>query len=323
MAIYILGNGFDLAHKLPTTYKDFLYFIYNKYVEQIDRSYFLEKFEDIIGNININLTEVEEDRDKDGIAYRLNPEYVAKWFLYLLTYACEGECWNELEKLLGKIDYQLIIDEYDCSDNDNPWIQDAYYGLLTDRWPEAAKYLNVWLKEWITSIDLEVCKMEKFEVDITSEDNVFITFNYTLTLESLYNVDSESVLHLHGKRGDDRLIFGHGEFDQEEFDQEELSMTPSPSAADNIFELDTIFRKELQEEKLEDFLDALSNINEIRIIGFGFGKVDLPYIEQVKEKFPDANWILNRFNCTEKKYKKILEKEIGVSPKSIFLDKLL
>lgn len=319
MAIYILGNGFDLAHKLPTSYKDFLHFVYNKYVRQIEKSDFLEKFERIIDNMNINLTEIEEDRDKDDIAYRVNPEYAAKWFLYLLTYAGESKYWNELEKSMGVIDYQSIIDEYDSSDDDDPWAQDAYYASLTDSWPKVAKYLNVWLKEWIASIDLEACKLEKFEADITSENNVlFISFNYTLTLESLYNVDSENILHLHGKRGDDRLIFGHGEFDQGE-----LSASPSPSSADNILEVDNIFRKELQEEELEDFLDSLYNINEIRIIGFSFGEVDLPYIKQVKEKFPDANWIINKFNGEEKTYKRILEDKIGISPKSIFLDKLL
>ena len=42
MNILVIGNGFDLAHKLPTSYKDFLGFItyvnsfYNSNVKDID-----------------------------------------------------------------------------------------------------------------------------------------------------------------------------------------------------------------------------------------------------------------------------------------------
>ena len=40
MNILIIGNGFDLAHGLCTSYMNFLYFIYNKYVCEIDEKDF-------------------------------------------------------------------------------------------------------------------------------------------------------------------------------------------------------------------------------------------------------------------------------------------
>ena len=37
--IILIGNGFDLAHGLPTSYKDFINWYWNKWIERLKVSY--------------------------------------------------------------------------------------------------------------------------------------------------------------------------------------------------------------------------------------------------------------------------------------------
>ena len=46
MNILVIGNGFDLAHGLPTSYKDFLVFI-ERYKEYYDKSRIIYDFTNI------------------------------------------------------------------------------------------------------------------------------------------------------------------------------------------------------------------------------------------------------------------------------------
>lgn len=48
------------------------------------------------------------------------------------------------------------------------------------------------------------------KIEIESEDAFFISFNYTLALENLYNIYSSRILHIHGCLNDDEYIIGHG-----------------------------------------------------------------------------------------------------------------
>ena len=58
-------------------------------------------------------------------------------------------------------------------------------------------------------IPFKVQQIVALENLIESKD-VFLNFNYTETLEIVYQVKAEKVCHIHGKRGEE-LIFGHGE----------------------------------------------------------------------------------------------------------------
>lgn len=63
-------------------------------------------------------------------------------------------------------------------------------------------------REWVEQLENPdvSCK-----IPMDTNDSMFLTFNYTDTLETLYCVPEKSILYIHGKadRGE-RLILGHG-----------------------------------------------------------------------------------------------------------------
>lgn len=80
-----------------------------------------------------------------------------------------------------------------------------------------------YLRQWITEENRNLCNIkprEEVKKFINDEDE-FISFNYTMTLETLYNIKANNVLHIHGCMGNynpdeyDRFqfILGHGSDD--------------------------------------------------------------------------------------------------------------
>lgn len=60
--------------------------------------------------------------------------------------------------------------------------------------------------EWIESIDISNAKA-KFSLSTKAR---YLTFNYTETLERLYNIPQQNILHVHGSRlRHDEYIIGH------------------------------------------------------------------------------------------------------------------
>ena len=321
MTLFILGNGFDLAHSLPTSYKDFLHFIYFKYIEEIDKDEFMNnKFKEFIDSIDINLTEIERDYDKDGVPDRINNEYAVKWFMSLFKYiSSEREYWNELEKSLGEIDFSYIVYSYNNEDINDLFERDSFLYSITYQWPELACHLNVWLKEWIASINLESPNFyESIKRSATNSNDYFVTFNYTMTLEHLYHGLDSNILHIHGKNGDDEYVFGSDYVGDTE------SIFPSPSSADNINCVMEKFSKKIQKTKLKEFLNTIDRESDIKVIGFSFGKVDLPYIKMIHSAFPNAHWTLNSYNkCEDERHKEILIKEVNIPKNQVIIKPIL
>lgn len=266
--------------------------------------------------MEINLTEVEENHDRRGISTGINSTYAVKWFLSLSNYMeSDKDFWSSLEESLGLILYDLIIEDYINYDIEDLYLEDDYLDTLTYRWTCIAKFLEIWLREWIDNeviISQKVKKFEKFYEEIHSGENYFINFNYTLTLEEKYHINPKNILHIHGKKGDENLRVGHGGKSNKgkrtqnkeipnKFDKfKNLSVLYER----NISYVDKVFKKDLQKHKLEKFIKNLKVENcddiSINVIGFSFGEVDNPYITKLIEQFPNASWILHKYKNQEK-----------------------
>ncbi len=323
--LFIIGNGFDLAHELQTKYIDFLYFIYNKYVDRIDKSDFKYNFEEITENLSVNMGEVEYDYDNSGVPIKINFSYAVQWFMKLFTYTseCNYDYWNKLEEALGTIDFELILEDsvYRSENSKCSFEEDDYLDSISYEWPKVAKLLNIWLREWILNIDENKISSERFSEAFyyLSKDrrNLFLNFNYTLTLEEVYKVSDDRVLHIHGKKHDRKYIFGCKK------NQSNEMLLESPSASDNIIATENIFPKVIQINKIKKFLESASDIKTIKIIGFSFGEVDHPYIQQICKLYPNAKWILNRHNNQEVQYKNTLNKIFKVPVNNIAFSDLI
>ena len=205
MKVYILGNGFDLAHGLKTSYWDF-----RMYLERVDLDYLIE-LEEIFG---------------------CYPESNAD-----LVKEC---LWKEFEYQLGELDVDGKIDDGKDFQLGLEIEDIGVEDTLDDYWEQQYGFisrLNDYLKEWVQQIDITRAEIHRFKLKPARCDT-FLTFNYTLLLEERYRTPPEQILHIHGSINEEDIdpVIGHGRDDiehklrlmadeaSEEFDEKKTSI---------------------------------------------------------------------------------------------------
>ena len=218
--LYIIGNGFDLAHGLKTRYSDFLLWYINKSIRLYNSS-----------NSNI----YEDDLmvlDSDG--YKMNEFDSLRLFKEYLSK-------SRLSFRPKNILFERILNQSD----DLNWvdIEYEYYLVLLALYRKIEKHnstkfegsdkfikdvnncfelLKEQLIEYLQTIKIQTYSKEiesRFngELNKTTFNNVlFLIFNYTNTIE-LYlkslKMKSHQVIYIHGQLNEDRnpIIFGYGD----------------------------------------------------------------------------------------------------------------
>lgn len=103
--LFIIGNGFDVAHKLPTKYSDFQDYLEENYPEASDEW----------------LTVPESIMMPDGDE-RYDDAEVVGFLLKIVTEAeGTGDKWSNLENTLGLLDFDDCFDDWDDDEDDNEW----------------------------------------------------------------------------------------------------------------------------------------------------------------------------------------------------------
>lgn len=278
--LWIIGNGFDLAHGLRTKYND---------------------FKEYLDEYNPDLKSVLEEGCYD-------PNFL----------------WSQFEDALGYLDYDYLLDVYRaevdigldspglCARNMIQTIVDIR--RILEELPEA-------LNEWISTIDItDIEQLPLINTYMTETENYFINFNYTSTLECVYNVDYNRIYYIHGSQyNEDSLVLGHaGTVYPSNYDEVngELIYSPSEQAAidfsmDELIDLDDekervheMLRKVSHESllKLNKFLERYgSQINRIVSFGFSYGDADMLYIRTLINYFnntPGFEWLIRDRNSS-------------------------
>lgn len=136
------------------------------------------------------------------------------------------------------------------------------------------------------------------------ESDNFITFNYTKTLERIYGISSERVLHFHGifnSNQDIDIGFKENnchkyEVDTEGYIYEENAKSQFNSALRQLIK-DT---KSILEREKRKILTLLNAVNEIQLIGFSYSEIDFDYIKFIRDNISsDVNWIFNFHNTKD------------------------
>ena len=85
---------------------------------------------------------------------------------------------------------------------------------------------------------------------IEQNDSVFFTFNYTKTLENLYNIPSSNIIHIHGCVEDNEdFILGHGKSYEDIAKMNSGPDIPSPP-------------NDLTDEEMEQFYEVQADLAE-------------------------------------------------------------
>lgn len=297
-----MGNGFDLAHGLPTRYEDFRKYLLGIYPKSIDMEHAYEHVHEddsvafIIGLISS--AEKEEQWRKyseEGLGDLTYSEFLEFW-----ERDSEVE-WKYIEKSLGRLPFEEYLERwvFNYEGEENVDCDDVKYELefSSDNYYLGMLELNRLFTGWVNSIDeSDIVLKQEFKKLINEERDFFINFNYTCVLEDIYN--ARNVCHIHGKKHDSELLFGHGEGLRGGFE------TPQDAFEKNLVKINNLLRKDTNDayEKNKDFFAKLTSVGEIYSIGFSFSEVDLIYIEQICKSCHTerCTWYLSDYDYDEK-----------------------
>ena len=297
--LFIIGNGFDVAHGLPTKYRDFKFYLKEKYCVE-DKLYLLpDRYLEPNGGEELD----EEDCGKFLYNFINNSMYGCKACIECTNDCCNCE-WNQFEEALGRLNFDYIFNEasffefdYDEDDYPDEWANSRKREDIASNIEIAARNIYIYFNDWIKSINIKDATFKGRFDELIEDDSIFINFNYTSTLEDIYDV--EDVFHIHGFI-DENIIVGHG-LEQKEMDNlYDEYMGKFTGAEYELYKVIKFFKKNTDEIIVENrtFFESLSDVTEIYSFGFSFSDVDLPYIRKICDSVDTEKvvWYQHKFS---------------------------
>lgn len=281
--LYIVGNGFDIYHGIPSRYSDFKNYL---------------KFHD-----HLLLENVEK-------------------------YLPVEDNWCNLELAFAYIDVDYLIEEalqflqsYSAEEWSDSFHHDYQYELdkvVSD----LSSNLKSYFCQWINQLELPAPESLINKVVGVNKSAIFLSFNYTQTLQHVYNVNDDNILHIHGKVGQDEseIVLGHS-WNPEIIP--DLNDIPNPEDMDTrIMEgndiINSYFGKTFKPsakiiESNIDFFSNLKGVTKIFVLGHSLSEVDLPYFEEIiKNVDINSEWLITYYGDEELESHKNTIDELGV-----------
>ena len=283
--LFILGNGFDIASGLKTGYKDFRQWFISNHLLDYNR---LNKIvqEEAFGELEVPQGILGSQGE---IIY---DESLAAFFYALVTYANPNDItWNGFEANLSRLPFYCFEDicYYDGDDEfeEADFVEQEGNNLAR----VFVDAVNIYFSEWVKYIHKTEKPTKRKKLISDNLDSIFLTFNYTDTLEEFYKILDEKICHIHGyARRTDKIIIGHGDevLDYSEFEPLKISSYMS----DAKIELKKPVREIIA--KNNEFFQNLGKLKEIYIIGWGLDNpnfVDAPYLKEIIKHTDDSTII--------------------------------
>lgn len=213
--LYIIGNGFDRYHGANSTYADFRKYLLNR------NDFLLKMFELFFGPRSM-MNSFDHFHD-----YLLCLQFGKKLPAPKNTWASKY-LWQDFERHLSELNRERI---FDFTDEDLPRLFESdenfryadYYAPIDrvlDIVHECTFEMQYQFHRWINTVRYERgFRKRMLDLDINA---TFLNFNYTLFLETEYEIPREQILYIHGDRRGKfgSLVLGHHvEDDETAFDE--------------------------------------------------------------------------------------------------------
>lgn len=288
--LFIIGNGFDLSHGIPSQYSNFRSFIIEKYPQALalrDEVIYLDDIFDI------------DER-----------EFAAEILLNAMDRA-SGEDWSRFEEALACINFNRKFpfanhkdDETD--EEDRELMQDylVYMSALSKYFIACSELWQDFFRLWIKNIEFQIeqhqfARKEALILLLTQPNTHFLTFNYTKTLQVLYGV--KKVTHIHNRVGQ-KLIFGHDKDDALYMQYGKTSENEPLVSSSDLDDFIMSLRKDTVKpmKKYNHFFKSLDKtIDCVYSYGFSYGRPDSVYIKEIiKRIHPYATWHFTEFEAS-------------------------
>lgn len=308
--LYIVGNGFDLHHGLPTTYVGFSEYLKSKNPSIFDILAHVISYpttdDDLWSRFEENLSFIDisylEDHINEYIPSPSSDDY----------YRDMDACVLEAQRVVGYLTHELRN--------------------------EFAEYIR----------EADSCEVNTdFLLSLNSEAN-YISFNYTKTLEKYYGVSSEKILYVHGTFDDgEQIILGHAidpnTFIEEKIDQNQPSGLTSeeleqwyeymsdqhvPFLDDAKEELASYYGRSYKNvdafiEQNPLYFNCLEKVGSIFVLGHSISDVDLKYFEVIKQRTSNnCKWNVSYYGEMEKARLADVLSGLGISHRNFNLIEL-
>ena len=288
--LYIIGNGFDQHHGVRCGFEDFM-----KWVKENDAGFFFK-----LTQVYNNAWEHNWWRDFENSLAQLNISYYAnkKGNLYDPEYIKKGSKEEKTEFTSRKVieEFESIKDS--LRHDFQKWLSEAYENFPKDK-----------------------------KIQFPNKGCIFLTFNYTKTLEDIYEIDAKRVYHIHGVIDDkDSMVVGHGLGEEELNDMlksQELRIgevlnkklnrmtrfqfvTPAHKKLATLSSLRSIvsLKKDVEGciKKNQQFFNEILDVERIYVYGFSFSSIDMPYLEKIiRRTKPETHWVISWYSQDDKR----------------------
>lgn len=270
--LYILGNGFDLMHRVQSSYYS---------------------FRDSLGKHN---------RLREALETALTPKDIwADFETSLGELNLDLMCGNDvLDTWLG------ICGFFDDDAGDAEFYMAAESAVdpltcITDRLQPA-------FRRWVSALSI-VTDDRPLKQLINSEGRC-LNFNYTEFAETMYGLRDTCYIHGCRKNKTGKLILGHKpEIENACFEEERRShgfhRVAVQLAQDVAFDLVGQYDKDITKNSREiidnhrDFFDGLRDVDQIIVIGHSLSSVDRDYFCEVKHAAPMAQWLFGVYGLND------------------------
>jgi hypothetical protein len=249
--LYIVGNGFDLWHGMPTS---------------------LWHFKEFVGVHDSELLKAVQN------------------------YLPADDDWSDLELALANIDVDSIVHDnehfmtaYGAVDWSDSGHHDFQYEI--SRVVETlSKELRRRFGEWIRRVPVPSLATAETHLHSIDPRSLFLTFNYTSTLEKLYFIPHTHILHIHGRAEfpDSELVLGHA---WNPLEKPSLNKRPDIDDIDTrLMEANIILEKYFiatfkQSDRLlrehRPFFERLTDLEEVCVLGHSLSSVDELYFRSL------------------------------------------
>ena len=277
--LFILGNGFDASHKLKTNYGDFA-----KWVSNMDK--------ELYSKISFMIDEHNKLISKDHL----------EWSDF------ERSFHEIIQGNWGQNFIEESIQEY-LSNPGDPNFSDSDWGALVYEVEKQLVTLSEVKKlfsEWILLViepSIKYCS----PTYVFNKEDMFFSFNYTSTLETVYKIEESNIYHVHGDY--QNVIVGHNETFVDNFSKEYDPENDNIMLSDAIGSISTLHGnlskkvdKQINKFKKSIFFSDLKSVNKIYVIGHSYGEYDYPYYEIIsKEVTNQCEWNFYPYKPEDKK----------------------
>lgn len=232
--------------------------------------------------------------------------------------------WSQFEIALSEIDMEEIKEE--CSNSvvsmtSDEW-RDRDWHVFGQEVGSRLELVTTELKKeflnWILTLEIPHHPEKMVELDINAR---FLNFNYTPTLQYLYNVPAGNIKYIHNQavNKESNLILGHGK---------DPNTLPKHSGvagedADYVYEqgyelIDSYYWETYKPSaqvinEMDDYFTSLKEVTCVHVYGHSLSEVDRPYFEKlVMSVDKNAEWTVSCYDPKEEVDKRAFLTSIGV-----------